>query len=357
MKVLVKARSVAVGGALLLGLVGAAQPASAAGPVVSAPLVTDLAGPLGLSVVKGGPLYVSQAFAGLVTRIDRDGSTHTVASRSYEIAGVEAQSDGSIVMTTQGGGQNEAAGRIERVAADGTSQVLANLTVSERKKNPDGSSSYGFQGLTPECAAQVPPQVGGESYTGRHDSHPYAITSLSGGTYAVADAGANAILRVLPGRLTTEVITVLPPQPTVVAGEVAAGLGLPDCVVGAAYNFEPVPTDVELGQDGQLYVSTLPGGPEDASLGARGSVYRVDPTSGAITRIATGFLGATDLAVSGNGRIYVAELFGNRISYVKNGAPATLVELNQPAALEWSGGRLYAAYDALSSGKVARITP
>ena len=57
----------------------------------------------------------------------------------------------------------------------------------------------------------------------------------------------------------------------------------PACVVGEEYAFEPVPTDVEFGPDGWLYVSSLPGGPEDASLGARGAVFRVNPWTGHTT--------------------------------------------------------------------------
>ena len=73
--------------------------------------------------------------------------------------------------------------------------------------------------------------------------------------------------------------------------EVAAAFGLDPCVVGHTYAFEPVPTDVEQGPGGKLYVSTLPGGPEDGSLGPLGSVYLVDPRSGSVTLLAAGFSG------------------------------------------------------------------
>lgn len=49
------------------------------------------------------------------------------------------------------------------------------------------------------------------------------------------------------------------------------------CVVGHEYAFEPMPTDVEIGPDGWLYVSSFPGGPEDPSLGARGAIFRINP--------------------------------------------------------------------------------
>jgi sugar lactone lactonase YvrE len=87
-------------------------------------------------------------------------------------------------------------------------------------------------------------------------------------------------------------------------------------------------------------VSSLPGGPEGQSQGAWAAVYRVNPVNGTVTLIASGFAGATDLAISPAGTIYVAELFGDRISLVNNGAPEPLVALRTPAAIEWAAGAL-----------------
>jgi hypothetical protein len=110
------------------------------------------------------------------------------------------------------------------------------------------------------------------------------------------------------------------------------------------YNFESVPTDVESGPHGMLYVSTLPGGPEDPSFGARGSVYRVNPRTGHATLVATGFAGATNIAVDPAGQIYVAELFAGRISVISpHGTVRPLVDLPNVAAVEYSGGKLYAS--------------
>ena len=49
----------------------------------------------------------------------------------------------------------------------------------------------------------------------------------------------------------------------------ARGATLPDCVVGASYTPEPVPTDVEIGKDGRLYVSTAAGASARPSRSAR----------------------------------------------------------------------------------------
>jgi hypothetical protein len=71
--------------------------------------------------------------------------------------------------------------------------------------------------------------------------------------------------------------------------------------------------------------------PEDPSLGARGRVYRVNPKTGKNQLIALGFAGATNLALGKRGEIYVAELFGGRISVIKNGKVTLYVTL--PGAL------------------------
>ena len=118
-----------------------------------------------------------------------------------------------------------------------------------------------------------------------------------------------------------------------------------------------MPTDVELGPDGLLYVSLLPGGPEDPSLGARGAVYTVDPSTGAVAFVAGGFLGATNIAVAPDGTVYVAELFGNQISRVVGTGGQPVVELPMPAAIEWADGKLYATVDVFGNGSVVTITP
>ena len=60
---------------------------------------------------------------------------------------------------------------------------------------------------------------------------------------------------------------------------------MPDCVVGHDFRFEAVPTDVERGPDGMLYVTLAARrsrGPEPRC--PRGRCYRVDPPTGTIER-------------------------------------------------------------------------
>jgi len=175
----------------------------------------------------------------------------------------------------------------------------------------------------------------------RVDSHPYAVAALPHDAWVVADAGGNDLLKVdKDGRIT--VVSVLPRQPSTITAEAAAGLGLPDCVVGAVYNFEAVPTDVEVAPNGRLIVSLLPGGPEDPSLGARGSVVSVNPRSGNATKLATGLLGGTNVALGPNGKIFYSELFAGKIGVIEHGKARTYVELGSPLGLTYFKGALYA---------------
>ena len=123
--------------------------------------------------------------------------------------------------------------------------------------------------------------------------------------------------------------------------DLAGQFGLPDCAVGLTYLAEPVPTDVEVGPDGMLYVTSLPG--EPGMMGPNGSVFRVNPRNGSVKRVATGFVGATDLAVTPWGDIYVTELFGGQVSVLPRGASQarTFFQADLPSAVEWQDGRLY----------------
>ena len=240
----------------------------------------------------------------------------------------------------------------------GSSSVVADLLAYEAANNPDQINTYGFVGITSECAAKVPTDEGPPpTYTGIIESHPYASAATRKGVY-VADAAGNDVLQVSrKGNVRT--VAVLPPQPLVVTAELAEGQKLPDCTIGLTYNFEPVPTDVEVGKDGWLYVTTLPGGPEDPSFPPRGGVWKVNPWNGDATQLAGGLAGATNLALGRHGTIYVSELFAGRVSRIDHGTVTPLIDLPSPAALEYHHGKLYVGYDVFEpkgNGKVGTIS-
>jgi len=323
-------------------------------------LSTDVIAPFNIAV-QGNAVYVADGATNEVSRIEKGVKTHVafgLSNPNSEVAGVDTNGNAVAYTTSSTDDSGFVHLASEVVIMRGDRTVRADLLAYEQSHNPDGNVQYGLQPGT-DCAAGRAwldiMTFGAGSYTGIEDTHPYSVTSLPGNSWAVADAGANAILKVSStGQVST--LAVLPPQRTTITEGLLESVSFdpdgnpvppPDdvkCLIGKTYDFEPVPTDVEVGPAGQLSVSLLPGGPEDPSLGARGAVYRVNPATGASTRWASGFAGATNLAVHGDGTTYVTELFGGKISQVsRSGVVSTFKELDAPLAVEVQGTFVYAA--------------
>lgn len=333
-------------------IVAVAAPAAATqgGRVVADHLV----GPLTFDVRGDGSLVVSESFMGALTSIPRGGTaSHLVGPSGFDIAAVSVDENAvTYGQTTLDPDTHEpVAAVLMRLGADGTPVQVADLRGYEDGANPDAVNRYGIDttGLSPECAATVPPFL--LPAPGHQDSHPYGSVTRGDVTY-VADAGANDILAVTrSGAVST--VAVLPPVTVPITAEAAAANGLDPCLVGASVALEPVPTDVEVGPGGLLYVSVLPGGPEDGSLGANGRIYTVNPRTGAVHLLASGFAGATNVAVGPGGTVYVAELFGDRVSAISpSGVVSTFATLTQPAAVEVAGGRLYVSTNVFGDGSI-----
>ena len=232
----------------------------------------------------------------------------------------------------------------------------------EFNANPDQVNTYGFAGLDPEC--EIPVEflealmMPAPEYPGVVDSNPYAVAILPDGSRVVADAGGNSLVRARGGHVKT--LAVLPPVPMPISEDMADAFGLPDCVIGTEFQLDPVPTDVEVGPDGMLYVSSLPGGPEDGSVTGLGGVVRVNPSTGDVRRIASGFTGATDLAVMPDGTIYVTEFYLGAVSKVVGGSRQEVVSMDggqlpaPPVSVEQAKGLLYVG---LADGSVVTIRP
>lgn len=344
------ATSVALGLAVAL----TAAPAQGA-PTVSDPVAEGLVTPLQIDVVDG-KVYVAQAFAGLVSKIRRDGTVKNLVKEKGASVGGVAVRDGNVAYTINDD-EGKMRAQLKLRKKSGKIRPLADLQSFEEHRNPDKTNTYGFDDLDPYCAAEVPEEIGGEPYTGLVDSNPYAVANRRKRGWYVADAGANAIFSVTKqGRIRTRV--VLPPQPTEITAGAAEALGLPECTVGSSYAFEPVPTDVEVARNGDLYVTLLPGGPESPVLGARGSVVRIAAGSRATQTVARGFFAATNLALDKKGRVYVTEMFADKVSVVRSGSPRSFVDLPMPGAIEFSKGRLYVAIgvlDEVSGGSIVKI--
>jgi hypothetical protein len=328
--------SIAVAAASAAALIAApaasAHAASAGHTWTPKVLNSDVIAPFHLAT-NDGRLYVADGGTSTVSRVNANGSLTTLAHGPTpgEVSGV-AKTDDALAWTAL----DYTTGTATLTVRRGSKTMVAKLSDFEARRNPDQRVHYGFK--DPSCANGALGDLAG--YTGHVDSHAYAVTRWNG-AWVVADAGGNDLVKVDDtGHMS--LLAVLPPQPLLISQEFADANGIPDCA-GQRYRFEPVPTDVEVGRDGMLYVTTLPGGPEDPSAGARGSVYKVNPWNGDTTRVATGFAGATSVTQGGDGTLYVAELFGGKVTAVKNGHKSTAAELPGALAVEYGNGHLYAA--------------
>jgi hypothetical protein len=329
------------GATLAAAVLAAPGTASAGSPSSSGPRVTVLdrtvLAPFQLAS-SNGTVYVADGGKSTVSKLTRAGLVQVAQGpQPGEIAGVALNGAGDLAYTST----NYASGATAlTVRPRHGKTVTTDLSTYERTRNPDRFINYGIDHPTP-CQEEAFAPLGGAHYKGQVDSHPYAVAALPGGAWVVADAGGNDLLKVdRHGNIS--VLSVLPRQPVTISASGAAALGLPDCVVGAVYNFEAVPTDVELAANGRLIVSLLPGGPEDPSLGARGSVVSVNPRNGNATRLATGLAGATNVALGDHGRIFVSELFGGQISVIDKGRLRPYVQIDSPIGLTFLRGTLYA---------------
>lgn len=326
--------------AVALPTAGPATAAPAADRAPGAQVVAKgLLSPLSLAVKANGAAYVSQNFAGQLMKVKKGKKPVVVAkaAKGREIGAVDVT--GGVVTFAVSWGENE--GGIVRQLRRGKTRTIGDVGAAERTFDPDGDNAYGFQDLPEDC---TPPEFT-EPRGGVVETHPYA-TATSGNTVYVADAGANAVFRIRGGEVTP--VAALPPVTVTVSEEAAAAQEWDPCVAGHTLNLEPVPTDIEVGRDGQLYVSSL--GPENPLLGTEGGVFRIDPASGEVTRHASGFVGVTGVAVAQNGDVYVSELFGGAISKVPagGGAPVVVRRAMMPAAVELAGGSLWATTNAMT---------
>jgi hypothetical protein len=317
-----------------LALTASASPASSvsggSAPPDARNLDSSVLAPFQIAV-RGGTVWWTDGFKGTVTRL-KNGTKSVVVSGGAEGVAVSGKKLAYSVTT----------GKTSQVIVrrPGHKPQVIKVRRFEAINNPDGGVHYGIIKNYNQCAADFfnSQQPGSARYTGIVDSHPYQLASLPGGAWAVAEAAGNDILRISKtGKIS--VVALLPRQPITLTQAQATALGAPSCVVGVRYAFEPVPTDVERDSHGNLWVSVLPGGPEGPALGARGAVYKITK-HGKVIRIHGGFAGATNLAVW-NDKVYVAELFGGRISTIRNGKLVTVRSLAQPVSVEATKYKLF----------------
>lgn len=335
----------------------AAAPAGAgvpAGPPAEV-LADGLDGPLQVDATDRGVFFSQSNLSGQkrtsLSKLRNNGTVVDLVSLrggKVEIAGVDTRGD-AVAFTVTRYTDNPVA-KLRLLQANGVVRTLADLQAYEERRNPDRNQTYGLRNVPDGCDAE-----GLEQYSGIVESHPYAIANGANGSWYVADAAANAILKISrSGAVRT--VAVLPPQPAVITQEAATANELPDCVVGETFDFEPVPTDVQV-RGGSLFATLLPGGPEDPSLGARGALVEIDLASGDVDEIASGFAAATNLALAGPDKAYVTELFGGSVTAVNltSGATTPYAERELPSAVDVLDGKLYVTEGIFGPGRLVRL--
>ena len=184
---------------------------------------------------------------------------------------------------------------------------------------------------------------------------------MANGTTYVADAGANAVFAITP---TGEC-----PRSGPQAGEGpdhrerrSKANGLPDCTVGKKYEFEAVPPMSRWGPTASLYVTSLPGGPEDGAPRRHGRVIRINPVTGKTRKVAGG-LASPPAWRSRPTVTSMSRAVRGVIARIRAGTAKvrTYTGLPMPAAVETTPTGLLATLTALPGGnprgKVVPITP
>ena len=308
-------------GALVAAVVAAAPAATAAPPPPLPPGVSVLAGgfvnPAHISFGPHGTLYVADMGTGSVTRVKlRTGAQSVVASGLGLAAGVDVGRGGQVFATsTLGDPETEVApARLVRIGRHGTVKVKADLLAWELAHNPDGQS-------------QATDSV----------SNPYGVLVLPH-RVLVADAGANDLIEVrADGRMRT--LTVFP---SFTDGECATR---PENTPGT-FGCDAVPTDVEMGPDGYLYVS---------GLGAfeQGHIYKVNARTGAIARTWGGLPPLTGIAVAKDGTIYAASFVSDTLLRIR-GTDVDVATVPAPTDVELGHGMIVVASFA---GAIFTVAP
>jgi hypothetical protein len=283
----------------------AAPAATAAPPPPFVPVASGFDGPLHIAFGPGRSLYVASAgLAGTpsIDKVDlRTGAVRHVLSPQGFSPGIDVRGNGRVLFTLSEGAGPEEQGPtwLKRINASGRVTTLADMLKIERMLNPDGQDPN-----APDA-----------------ESNPYSVLALPGRTI-VADAAGNSLIEIRANK-RARVLTAFP---------TFAAPGCQNANPGVGALCDPVPTDVEMGPDGYLYVS---------GLGAEvmGHIYKVNARTGAIVQTWGDLPPLTGIDVAPDGTIYVASLFTNQVFRIaRNGV--TIADIPAPADVELGCGMI-----------------
>lgn len=182
--------------------------------------------------------------------------------------------------------------------------------------------------------AVTPPML--QEYTDIMELNLYHL-EVKHGVTDVADAATNAVLTVNePTKRGISVTVVLATmtrftdvlqeyvetslEAAVLAStEQEVNVDVPDCLVGSKYIPKPVPTGVARGRRGELLVSILQGGAGDIVPRSTARRIQLRRGPGRATTVAGGMHDATGVDRTPNGDLYMAQMFGNKVSVTEDG--------------------------------------
>ncbi len=311
----------AVSAASLTAATLLAAPAATADAPPFVPVASGFDAPTHIAFGPGNSLYVASAglFSGNAA-IDKvslsSGAVRRVATPHGFSPGVDVLGNGRVFFTlSEGEGPEEGQGPtwLKRVNASGRVTTVADMLAIERMYNPDGQDPD-----APDA-----------------ESNPYSVLALPSRTI-VADAAGNSLIQIR----TNARPSVLTAFPTFAApGCQQANPGIGDVC-------DPVPTDVEMGPDGYLYVS---------GLGAEvmGHIYKVNARTGAIVQTWGDLPPLTGIDVAADGTIYVASLFTDQVFRIGSGG-VTVADIPAPLDVELGHGMVLVSSFA---GAVFSVSP